>query len=396
MKKEINSINLTSLDISVEDFDALDGIHEFSREYKRKKKRMLREYRRSYTGTKRIYAKAAAAILLLLIVSTPIIAYAAVSAGFFDRIWGRITKENIQSHAEVIHDEQGLPFIYTFPKREYVNITPEKVKELIGNHISNETVVKKLGDTTLTILSTVYDGNAGVVEFKLERKGGVNAFDYSQLDNEYQGARFSYDPTFWFHFPECSENILVDLERSTKETLYCYNYITMEPEAYDAKEKGIILEVCEYPCTRGELFGADEDTFNKYVKNTKTSNIAIPFRLPVKQVKYVNKDNGIVGISPIGMVIDMDTGLGLEQINEEEGYDPENIYYVSVNYKNGENYIVQEHAVQDIHSCDTKIDNSNACSGNSKGHLVIVFNRLIDTDEIESITVNDVSYTIKN
>lgn len=396
MRKEVNYINPASFDISIEEFDALSGTHEFSEEYKKRKKKMIREYRRSaYIGTKHFYAKVAAAVLLLAVVSTPIIAYAATGGEFFSRIWGSLTKGDVKSHKEVLYNEQDIPFFYTFPEREYADTDQEKAEELIGSNISHEKVVKKLGDTTLTILSSVYDGYAGVVEFKLEREGGVNAFEYSQTDNEYRGAEFSQEPSFWFHFPECSENILVDLERSTKEVLYCYDYITTVPEAYDTKEKGIALEVCEYPCTRGEMFEADADTFEKYRQETKTSNITVPFQSPVKRTEYTNKDNGIAGISSIGMVIDMDRGLGLEQKNEKEGYDPENIYYVSVNYKNGEKYIVREHALQDIHACDKKIENSNAYSCNEKGNLVLVFNRLVDTAEVESITVNDVTYAVK-
>lgn len=141
---------------------------------------------------------------------------------------------------------------------------------------------------------------------------------------------------------------------------------------------------------------ADADTFEEYRKKTKISNITVPFHSPVKRVKCANKDNGVTGISSVGMVIDMDKGLGLESINEEEGYDPKNIYYVSVNYKNGGNYIVREHALQGIHACDKEIENSNAYSCSEKGNLVIVFNRLVDTAEVESITVNETTYTVKD
>jgi len=395
MQQNEKYIDPTSFDISIEEFDALEGTHEFSGEYKKKKRKMLKEYKRSaILPKKHIYAKVAVAAALIT-VSAPIIANAATDGEFFNRIWGSLAKKNVQSHKEILYNEQELPYAYTFPQREYVDVDPNKAEELIGSHISHEQIVKKLGNTTFTILSTVQDGNAAIVEFTLEQKDGVNALEYSQLDNELHGAEFSHDASFWFHFPSCSENILVDLEQSTKEVLHCYNYMTMEENSYDKEAGGIPLEINEYPCTRGELFEADEETFNRYKKETKISNITVPFHAPAKTAEYVNANGGIADISPLSVKIDMDTGLGLEELNRE-CYNTENIYYTSVNYKDGTSYLVQEHELEKIHSCDTKIDNTCCISCDTQGNIIFVFNRLVDTDAIASITVNEVTYTLKS
>lgn len=394
MKKNIEYSNPASLEISVEEFDALEGKHEFSKKYQKKKRKLLQEYRKSiFLPKKHTCAKIAAAAVLLLI-SAPIIANAATNGEFFNRIWGSMGKENVASHEETLYNEQELPYVYTFPQREYIDVDPEKAEDLIGAHVSHERIVQKLSDTTLTILSAIQDGNAAIVEFTLERKGGVDAFEYSQLDNEFHGAEFSNDASFWFHFPSCSENILVDLERSTDELLYCYNYMTMEPDSYDKKAKGITMEIEEYPCTRGELFEADEKTFDRYKKETKILRITVPFPAPAETAEYANADGGIANISPLSVKVDMDTGLGLEKANAE-CYDMENIYYTSVNYKDGTRYIVQEHELGKIHSCDTNIDNTCCISYDTQGNIIFVFNRLVDTDSIESITVNETTYTRK-
>ncbi|MCM1237256.1 MAG: hypothetical protein NC489_44880, partial [Ruminococcus flavefaciens] len=292
---------------------------------------------------------------------------------------------------EIIYNEQDIPLNYTFPKRDYVNVDENIVKKFMNNHVLHTEIVKKLGDTTLTIMSTVYDGNAAIMEFKLERKGGVNAFKYSRLDNEYHGAAFTQDVAFWFHFPKCSENIIVDLERSTDEVLYCYDYMALDASLYNKKPESLTLEVCEYPCTRGDLFSADEKTFNQYKKNTKTSNIKVPLNSPIKTTDYKNADGGIISISPIAMKIDMDTGLRLSNNGE---YDTDKIYNVEINYKAEKNYKVLEHSLKGIHSCETKIDNTSAIDCNSKGYAVILFNRLVDTDKIDTITVNNTIYKL--
>lgn len=394
MKQNVKYSNPSAFEISVEEFDALEGEHQFSKKYQKRKRKLLREYRRNiFLPKKRTYAKFAAAAALILI-SAPIIANAATNGEFFGRIWGSLGKKNIASHKEILYNEQELPYVYTFPQREYIDVDPEKAEELTGAHISHERLEQKLGDTTLTILSSIQDGNAAIVEFTLERKGGVNAFEYSQLNNEFHGAEFSQDIPFWFHFPSCSENILVDLKRSTDELLYCYDYMTMEPDSYDKKAGGITMEIDKYPCTRRELFEADEKNFNKYKKETKSLRITVPFSAPIETTEYNNADGGAASISPLSIKIDMDTGLNLEEANAE-CYDTENIYYTSVNYKDGTSYIVQEHELGKIHSCDTRIDNTCCISCDTQGNIIFVFNRLVDTASIESITVNEVIYRRK-
>lgn len=390
-QQKINYSEPTPLDITVEEFDAFDGVHEFSREYQQKKKQLVRQYRKSFsTPHRHAYIKAAVAALCCA-VGIPVMANAATNGDFFNRIWGNLTKGTVKSHQEQLYDEQDLPFMHTFPERDYVPINPDKAMELIGDCVSHEPIITKLNDTTLTILSYVSDGNAAIVEFTLERTGGVNAFHYSQLENEYHGATFSDDATFWFHFPACSENIYVDLEQSTEELLHCYDYMTMEPDAYDTNTKGIIFETYEYPCTRGMLVAADETAFDQYMGKTKTSRLTVPLYTQAKQVEYTNPDGGVTAISPIAMKIDTDTGLGLAEANQEL-YDPNNIYYVSVNDKDGTKYLVLEHNLQDQHTCETEFDNSSCISYDTQGNLIIVFNRLVDTEAITSITVNEVTY----
>lgn len=391
MKQEMDYINWETYEISLEDFDKLDGVHTFSKEYQKEKRNMLKEYRRDVFAERRSKLVKVAIAVSLLIIAAPLMVNAATDGEFFERIWGNLTKQNVESHEEVLHDEQGLPFTYTFPQREYVEVDLDRAKELLEHHVYHEPIIKKLGDTTLTILSSVHDGNAAIVEFKLEREGGVNAFEYSQLDNEYRGAIFSQEPHFWFHYPTCAEHILVDLEKSTKEVLYCYDYMVMGAE--DAGVQALNMEMQEYPCSRREMFEADSDTFDKYVEDTITSELPIPLPSPVRKAEYVNKDNGTISISPISIRLDLeDSGLG---INNEDLYDSNNVYYVSVNYKDKESYLVQEHALGNIHSCETPVDNSSYSAADEQGYCTIIFNRLVDIDKVASVTINETTYQLK-
>lgn len=390
MKQEANYINQKLCDISIEEFDALDGVHEFSEKYKENKKEMLREYRKNiYKPSKGKYKAAVAAVVL--IISAPIVTNAATNGEFFNRIWGNSGKENIASHSEVVYDkEKGTSYTVTYPQKEYVGIKPEKAEELIGDSVSYKPVVKKLGDTTLSVLSAVYDGNAAVVEFTLEKKGGVDALEYSQLNNESKGAYFSDNADFYFDFEDCNGNIYVDLDKSTGDTLYCYNYMTMD--TYNSGTKQLTLNTYKYPCTRGELYAASNKKYKEYMAETKTSSISIAVNKEVQKTEFANKGGGVADISPLSLKIDMNTGLGL---SEEEAYDPYNAYYISVNYKDGTKYIVHEHEMEGLHSCDVETDNNSYACGDTENNLTFVFNRLVDVDNVESVTVNKTKYVLK-
>ena len=47
------------------------------------------------------------------------------------------------------------------------------------------------------------------------------------------------------------------------------------------------------------------------------------------------------------------------------------------------------------YSCDVEKDNTAYSCGTLTGEYVMLFNRLVDTDQISSITVNDVEYTLE-
>ena len=389
MSQMLDYTNPEAFEISVEEFDALEGVHEFSTEYKRNKKKLLKEYRKTVlTSVKRNYAKVAVAAELAVI-SAPLIANAATGGEFFNRLWGNQGKKNVESHQEELFDEEkGTSDIVTYPKREYVDVEPEKAEALIGDNVSHEQVVKEFGDTKLTILSAVSDGQSAVVEFTLEREGGVNALNYSQLDNEAKGAWFSEETDFYFEFADYSGSIYVDMDKSTPDKLYCYDYMNADNRG----KKEIILKTYEYPCTRGEWINADDQAYDEYMSKTKEEQFVVPLGEEVERVEYVNADGGIIQISPLSMWVDMGTGLGL---TEREDHDSAYLYYIAIHYKDGSEYIVEEKNCHDRHSCDVEIDNTSYALVDLTEHITYVFNRLVDLDNIASITVNETEYTLE-
>lgn len=377
MEEKVSGTGREEFIISLEEFDALGGMHEFSERYERNKKKMLKEYQKGIDqpvwGR---WVKAAAVVLLVL--STPVIVSVASGSEFFGRVWGTSGKENVESHDEILYDEEkGTSCTVTYPKREYTDEGLGKAEELIGDTVSYTPLVKEIGDTKLTVLAAAYDGNAAVVDFTMEREGGVEGVLYGQLYNESKGAWFAEDAPFRLVFADCSENIFVDLDKSTEEMLYCYAYLVTDLPDQAA---GLTMEIYQEPDsgTGGEELQCD--------------TLFIPVQGEAVKEHYVNADGGLASITPMSMDIDCNVGLGL---NEEQAYDPWHIYYAAVNYKDGGVYIVHEHGVEGIHSCEVDIDNTSYACGTEGNHLVFVFNRLVDTGNVESIVVNDTVYHLE-
>lgn len=376
MTERTNIMDGTEFSVSVEEFDRLTGEHEFSEKYKTKKDKMLKRYRRSVLApSKGRWAKAAAAFLLVL--TMPVLVSKAAGSEFFYRVWGALGKENIESHEEVLYDEEkGTSCTVTYPKREYTNDALDKAEELIGNSASFVPLVKEIGDTRLTVLAAYYDGNAAVVEFTLEKEGGVEGLCYGQLDNESKGAWFAEDAPFRFFFADCGENIYVDLEKSTGNIVYCYDYMVVDLED---QAQGLTLEIYQNQ-------DHDEDVI------VPTDTLFVPLTNKIGKKEYVNADGGNISLSPIAMNVDVNTGLGLDSL---QAYDPWNVYYAAIKYVDGTSFVVHEHGIGGIYSCEVEIENTGYVCGSEDGHLVFVFNRLVDMGKVESVIVNETVYTLK-
>ncbi len=378
MKQNTDDGNLTEDTVFLEEFDAPRKAHEFSGEYRKNKNKMLRRYRRSVYVPDRAKVMKAAAVLILFL-AMPALAAAASGSEFFARLWGTAGKKNVEAHTEEVRDEEkGIAYTVTYPRRNYTDDNLDRAEELIGEAVSYEPAVKQIGDARLTVLAAVCDGDAAVVEFTLEQEGGIECFQYSQLTNESKGAWFSEDSPFYFQIAEGNESIFVDLDKSTEEKLYCYDYIVTD--FTDEEIKGLTFEIHRF---------SDRGTDNEA---EETDTLFVPVRKRAEKREYVNQAGGVVSLSPIAMRIDMNAVTG---ITEEEAGDPWHVYYTAVKYRDGTEYIVHEHAIEGVHQCDADIDNTSYACARTEGDFVLVFNRLTDIDKVESVAVNETVYVPK-
>ena len=375
--------------ISFDEFRAPCEKHEFSDGYMKTRERNKQKYLYNKSRITRITSIAFAAAAALF-VATPFVVNAATDGEFFQRIWGMMGKSNVEAHKELVYEEGKDSWYYIdYPAREYVDVDPETAQSLIGDCVADLNISREVDGTTITVLSAVRDNNSAVVELTLEKEGGVDVLNYSQLDNEAKGAWFSDDSTFYLTIGD-SGNMYVDLDRSTEKKLYCYYYVSL-----NAFGKGSLkMEIDQYPCTLGErdALSKKEDAdelIGELESKRKTINVDIPCEKRSQAVEFANSDGGVIEISPISMNIDMNKGLGLTPV---EAYDPYRAYKVCIKFDDGSSYTVIEHGFPGVYTCDKEIDNTSYSCGSLNNEYLLVFNRLVDTDKIASITVNDVEY----
>lgn len=398
-----NMLTPDMIDISLDDFDNITDEHEFSTKYKTAKKEMLRNYRKRKLASKRRGFVKAAVIACVIIIGIPIIVDAATNGELFERIWGNKGKKNIKSYQKTVYSEdKGTSSTVTYPQVEYEKVDPKKAEELIGENISYQPIEYLFTDgTKITFLSSVSDGNSAVVEFTLEKEGGVDCLNYSQMDNLAKGAWFNEDSCICFNFYDCAEKIYVDIDKSTDEKLYCYDYIVLENRNIDIKE--LRFEATNYPCSRSEYNEIDikaDETGDEELKakshelytQIKYDLVSIPLKEKVAQTEFICENGASTFISPLSIDIDMINGLGLS----EEAYgDPYYVYYVAIKYKDGSEYIVCESLCGDIHDCEVETNNKAYACGMLDEHFIILFNRLVDVDKIDYIQIDELRYDLK-
>ncbi len=384
--------DLFEKDISIEEFDHItDGVedHVFSDRYLAGKEKMMKSYtqkkKAKMTGIFPKIAVAAAAIVF----ASPFVVNAATGGELFNRIWGNGGKPNVTSHqVKIVEsgkiDDKGNPVTnnVTMPKIEYVAQDPEVAARLLAGKYTTEPVSTTISDTTITVETVVRDGMGIVVAYTVERPGGVNCFNFSQFDNEAKGAWFNEDQNILFGFDEGVGKIWVDLERSTDTKLYCYEYLCdsnalFGPESHSPITDHITLSCQEFTDTRANIEKTNRtkgDT--SYIKDSKSVKIPVADKLGSKE--FSSADNGTLKISPIAMQWDSTGGTA------PKGEALDSVKSFKITYKDGTEYVVfNENTASYGYLC-----------GNDTGFIVL-FNRLVDTDNISKITINGSEFKAK-
>lgn len=377
--------DLEEREMTIEEFDAIEGEHEFSEEYRQKKQTLLKGYEHMLERKhKKHIHKLVAAIAFACVVVPATVYAAATHSDFFDSLFGNSTKENIENYDVAVDDGKGGEVIVEMPAREYEAVDAEKAEELIGDKVSDGTIVKQLGDHTLTIESVVYSKYGAQIAFTLEREGGVTMLAGDDFTNQTKGAWFTEESEYFFVVKgtdgtDGGDNIYIDTEKSTSDKLYCYDYITLEGLS---EGEGLALEITHFPAPKGELDNMTDEETDEFYQNTERETLVLSAQGQVAMTVYTSENGGYLEVSPISLYVDMDKGFGLDPVTAN---DPYCLKRLEIRYKDGSNYLIYDQE-ENIHN------EGYMCGRMDSGGIDISLNRLVYTNLIENILVNDVEY----
>ncbi|MEY8432399.1 hypothetical protein AALC75_18070 [Lachnospiraceae bacterium 48-42] len=326
-------------------------------------------------GRRRRHSYAAAAIAVICCLAIPGGVYAAANSDFFDGMFGNTTKKSTLAVTKEFDNHKGGTTTITLPSHEYVSVDPAEAEKLLGSGAMSRPVKKQLGEHTLCVENLVYDQNSALMYFTLEREGGVTLLVGNEETNAAKGGAYFDENDSWYFGLETTEgnsytgNIYTDTEKSTKDKVYYYAYMAYMAAGQPLKEGEFpILKIFKYSAPLGEL-PADYDMDEETVPLTEEPPI------PIQKLDL--GENGYVEYSPISISPDLSKGTGL---TAEQAGDPWNLKHLEIKFKDGSSYVI----------CDTKgnIEN-NSYSLTTDTMTTLTFNRLVNTEQIKEIILND-------
>ena len=405
--------DLFEKDISIEEFDHItDGVedHVFSDRYLAGKEKMMKAYtqkkKAKMTG---IFPKVAVAAATVLVIGTPFAVNAATNGAFFASLWGTEGKTNIPNHTVKIVEsdkigEDGKPVTHTFdmPKVEFADMDPEKAAALLKGKLATNPVVAECGGYKFTVLAVARDRNGIAVEYTIENPDGVKLLNYSQHDNEAKGAWTNEDQTVRYDFGAGPGKTYVDISKSTSTKLYCRDYMTDvdflskyadKNHADFPTDAGMKLNIVEYNDTMTNLYKAEKDP-NANIKNQVT--VDVPFAEAIEMNTFTSADNDSVKISPISMKLTGSAKL-YGKNNYGDAYNAEFcegidfLKSAKITYNDGSDYTVY---ISGDENGKGAVANYAYIVG-EKESICILFNRLVDTNNISKITINGIEFNVK-
>lgn len=359
-------------------------IQDTYEEIRKEKKKMGNTGRRR----KGMRAAAAAAVAVILLSGTSAgAAYLSTHTDFLNHVFGQSSRQSGEAYDKVVEDGKGGQVTVTMPAREYVDLDEEQEK-LAEKYVEKQDIVRNLGDYTLTVVDHMTDGNAGVVSLKLTCAQGIRALAGDQESNETKGIYFTDDRDFYYYLEDgagnpVAEKTVMDLENSTDTCWYLYSsYVCTEPA------DSIQLHLEQYDKKISETETAEAPGV------IREEDILLTAR-KMPETQLVNPENGERQLvySAISLSLNLSNGFGLDEYvtgtGESRFVDPYYVTYIALEYQDGSRYVVLDD--------NNHVDNTNyLCGGmgETQDVLNLVFNRMVNWDEVEKLMVNDVEISI--
>lgn len=359
---------------------------------------------------RRLTTPAVAALCLLLALTAAASVYAVSRGDFIQNLFGTGTRESVQPHTDQVEGgSSGVTATVTYPAREYVDTEEALAEKLLGGKISEPGITRTIGDYTLTLQYAVTDGLCAGLSYKLECPKGVTAMEAEALNNEAKGISFTDDRDFYFTFLDGEGQgifgkTVFDTVNSTDTCLYLYDTAPLLGEGADFDQDTWYLHLEQYEKKISQLeqeireldrMGWGENIFTKaafelrvlllnsdYGKNPVIYEEDVPFTVSSIGCKEYQA-GGEPGISfqysPMAIRLELP---GNDAKTEEAGETVmRELSYLSLQYRDGSSYLVYDA------DGASPVDNTNYLCY-LDGRCICIFNRLVDWEEVESVTID--------
>lgn len=128
------------------------------------------------------------------------------------------------------------------------------------------------------------------------------------------------------------------------------------------------------------------------------NSVSIPVAEEIESTIFTNNADGNLEISPIAMNVNLNRGIDFSNTYDGDSC-IDNVYKMEISYKDGTSYLI--YAVKHPYDTGSVYDPSEEVAsfsyicGSIDNHVITLFNRLVDVDNIEKITINNTEFTQK-
>lgn len=297
----------------------------------------------------------AAVVCALTVALGGITVFAAAHGEFFQSIFGTKGQENVEVH-EVEMDGQS----WTAPAREWETADERTAERLTGEHITQIGESVTVYGYTLTVDEYLIDENGiGAVTYTLSNPDGLAGVCYAGYGEYYMSPDVPMKEINMMSAGEKSFDLrsIVDQTQTTDTELHAVMYFV----PIEKLDEGEAIQIIHS--------GYETDESGKTV-TTEEQRITFTPDSFVSSDTYTSESGFTAHVSPVGILFD---GPVFE--STDSGWITQKLI---ITYTDGSIYQVE----------DTDVYNTIVACYNMDGDVLEVFNRLVDTEKIASVTVN--------
>lgn len=292
-------------------------------------------------------------------------AFAAAESGFFDSIFGTKGQEDTVPH-EVL--EEGKGTTYTMPGREWAEVDEAQAAALVGEHVGTVGASISVGNWTLTVDEYLIDDHGvGAITYTLANPNGIGEAIHDAGNGEYyvnspDGLReigltgvMQDGETLGFDTRNIVDNTL-----TTDTELHAVMYFA----PFHRFEEGEAIQMSLFRVLEEPDSASGEDAPYEEQILTFTPESFTP------TVELTSPEGYSAHVSPIGLFFD----VCFEGIDSLATTDT-----LTVQFADGTEYVLESEdpfILNRVLDCESFEENIEAC----------VFNRLVDTEGIVSVT----------